>query len=517
MVDPRNHLQRASNNGTSRPIRSISLSALATASSSFHHSGNLNGDIVGHDNQNASSSPVLRLLPVPVLPYAPVRQDERQHYLKLLHHQYSLCNEKFENNTQAIDNNVRRGLVKISIQKELQMAKSCKTKMEYQHAIKKLMFNLKKFGTEDGLPKPIIENTQNIQPNINLSINANTNITHNPNHNHMLNANIPIGSEFEFDLVYKELQALCVPVKRLIRNGYVTEPVEVPEDHQLPIRVDCVRCGANFNLDDIENTVSCTYHPGKMQSSIYQNMDMGRKVYGTDYLNRFYGCCNEPKGQTAGCKVHDHHVYKFNDPKDLNLRKKFIHIKQLRENLKIDNDSKVQQMRKEKVKAVSLDCEMCFTNHGFEMMKLSLIDFKTEKKLIDSIIHPDGEFIIDLNTHVSGVESIPKSAMTFDEVMIKIAQLTDEDTIIVGHGLENDLNVLRLIYPKIVDTAILFSENQINSRRKDPLKKLAWKYLSENIQGKEHDSLEDAIIPARIVKKHIDKFLRIKQRNQMRR
>jgi RNA exonuclease 1 len=93
--------------------------------------------------------------------------------------------------------------------------------------------------------------------------------------------------------------------------------------------------------------------------------------------------------------------------------------------------------------------------------------------------------------------------------------MTDENTIVIGHGLENDLNVLRLIYPRIVDTAILFSENQINPRRKDPLKKLAWNFLSENIQGKQHDSLEDAIVPARIVKKHIEKVLNRKKLNSM--
>lgn len=456
-----------------------------------------NSDATASNSNFFSGNDFTRLLPVPVLPFAPVRQDERQHYLQLLHSQYCACNKKFDDDSQSIDDNVKNSLIKISVEKELKIAESCKSKMEYQHAVKKLMFNLKKFGTEDGLPKTITEMKPPNQIPIRTRLASQT--------------------DFDFDLVYRELQALCIPVQRLKRNAYVTELVDIPADYQLQNRVNCVRCDANFKLEDIQNTVNCTYHPGKMQSSVYENMNVGRKVYGTDYLNRYYACCNEPKGQSAGCQKREHHVYKYTDPKDLHSVKKFVHISDLRKSLNIDSESDVQKLRREKIKAVSLDCEMCYTNNGFEMMKLSLIDFKTEKKLIDSIVHPDGNFIIDLNTHVSGVESIPKSAMTFDEVMIKIAQLTDEDTIIIGHGLENDLNVLRLIYPRIVDTAILFSENQINSRRKDPLKKLAWKYLSENIQGKEHDSLEDAIIPTRIVKKHIDKFLRIKQRNKLRR
>ncbi|TID30863.1 hypothetical protein CANINC_000552 [Pichia inconspicua] len=481
MVDFQNNSKRATSRSKIQPSISFYHSPITTISENATTS-----------SSNQPAIDYVKLLPLPVLPNAPVRQDERQHYLKLLHHQYCHCNAKFDQNTQMRDENVRRNLIKKSVLKEFDIAQSTKTKNEYQHTIKKLMFNLKKFGTEDGLPKPINDSVStDLFPSI--------------------------GSEFEFGLVYKELQALCISKNRLKKNGFVIEVPEIPNDYKLPEKLECLRCETLFHIKDIEKKVDCTYHPGKVQSSIYENLSMGRKVYGTDYLNKFYVCCNEPKGQSAGCQTHDHHVYKYNDIKDLHLMKNFVHITDLRNSLNINNDTEIQKMRKEKIKAVSLDCEMCFTNNGFEMMKLSLIDFKTEKKLIDSIVHPDGDFIIDLNSHVSGVDDIPKDAMTFDEVMIKIAQLCDEDTIIVGHGLENDLNVLRLIFPKIVDTAILYSENQINSRRKDPLKKLAWKYLSENIQGKEHDSLEDAIIPARIVKKQIDKSLRIKERNRLRR
>ncbi|GME70985.1 unnamed protein product [Ambrosiozyma monospora] len=156
-----------------------------------------------------------------------------------------------------------------------------------------------------------------------------------------------------------------------------------------------------------------------------------------------------------------------------------------------------------KLKAIGLDCEMCYTNLGFEMMKLSIVDFETNKLILDEIVKPEGDLIIDLNTHVSGVSEIPSDAMTFDDVMNKLADITDDGTICIGHGLENDLNVLRLIYSNVVDTAILFSENQIDPMRKDPLKKLAWKYLSKNIQGNQHDSLEDALIPIEIVRKNL--------------
>lgn len=455
-------------------------------------------DLKNRSQPNGSSSnhvtPSAKLLPVPVLPYAPVRQDERQHYLKLLHTQYALCHEKIhgQDSSQQNSASARNELVTRCVKKEYEIAKTCKNKLTYQHTIKKLMFNLKKFGTEDGRPrgssKAGAEASKNTDTNTSTSTGS--------------------GAKNGDDAIFAELRNLCVPLQRLKRHGYVTDyPLPPNPEYELPATINCSHCGISFKIQDIASTVSCHFHPGKLQTSTYNGLNKGKKIYGTDYMNQSYSCCNETKGQSSGCKILTHHVYKFNTPIDLHLSKKFQKIDDLRFSLNIKNDSKAQLLRKVKIKAIGIDCEMCYTDRGFEMMKLSVIDFTTEKKLIDSIVHPDGELIIDLNSHVSGVTDIPPDSLSFDEILIKLAQFTDNDTIIVGHGLENDLNVLRLIYRNVVDTAILFSENKIDVRRKDPLKKLAWTYLSENIQGQEHDSLEDAIIPVRIVKKHIEKLL----------
>ena len=460
-----------------------------------------------------------KLLPKTVLPFAPLRHDERLHYLNLLYKQYRLANSQFHNNKDS-----NNALIVKSVSKEYSISKECKSKMEYLHVVKKIMFNLKKYGLEEinshtkesssTLSKNNINNTNN-----NGTIpNASNAVTENLNSNELpktveLRSNENNKTD-DFTNIYNELKDLCVPFHRLKRHNYVMDiPSDSKNDHKFQDTINCAHCGTIFRLCDIKNIVNCTFHPGKRITTTYENLNKGKKIYGTDYASKFYSCCNEPIGQSNGCSKLNHHVYKFDNPLDLHKSKPFVKINQLRKKLDIKEDSKANQLRKEKIKAIALDCEMCYTDKGFEMMKLSVIDFKTEKKLIDSIIHPDGELIIDLNSHVSGVDSIPKDALTFDEVMIKLAYLTDENTIIVGHGLENDLNVLRLIYPKIVDTAILFSENQVNVRRKDPLKKLAWTYLSENIQGKEHDSLEDALVPTRIVKKHIKKILKRKQMN----
>jgi RNA exonuclease 1 len=447
-----------------------------------------------------------KLVPTPVLPFAPARHDERIHYLNLLYNQYKQARDKSTDSTLT-DNDLR---VK-TVQTEYQLAMSNKNKMQYQHALKMLMFNLKKKGIEGA-----VGDTAKLQTGTTSKTTAHTvasPIGNDPAKKLAANSTDDVDN---FDNVLRELNELCIPIQRLKRHEYVTEIPTLPSpDYTSPTTVKCSRCGIDFRIEDIKKPVKCVFHPGKRLTSTYQNFNMGRKVYGTDYTNRTYLCCKEPIGQSQGCKSLQHHVYKLEKPTDLHLNKPFQKIDNLRSALNIDSNSKIQQLRKSKISAVALDCEMCYTNRGFELMKLSVIDFKTEKKLMDNIIHPDGDLIIDLNSHVSGVDEIPKDSLTFDEALIKLAHMTDENTIVIGHGLENDLNVLRLIYPRIVDTAILFSENQINPRRKDPLKKLAWNFLSENIQGKQHDSLEDAIVPARIVKKHIEKVLNRKKLNSM--
>lgn len=69
----------------------------------------------------------------------------------------------------------------------------------------------------------------------------------------------------------------------------------------------------------------------------------------------------------------------------------------------------------------------------------------------------------------------------------------------MGHGLENDLNVMRIIHDRIIDTAILYS----TGRYKSSLKNLTFETLSEKIQTGEHDSSQDAIATMNVIKKKI--------------
>lgn len=75
-------------------------------------------------------------------------------------------------------------------------------------------------------------------------------------------------------------------------------------------------------------------------------------------------------------------------------------------------------------------------------------------------------------------------------------KLINKNSILIGHGLENDLNVMRIFHNKVIDTAVLYSKTKF----KVSLKNLAFEFLSRKIQNGEHDSSQDAIATMDVVK-----------------
>ncbi|OWB57847.1 nuclease activity protein [[Candida] boidinii] len=394
-----------------------------------------------------------RLVPEPVLPFAPTTQDERRLYLKTL---FSLFEKfKFKNPTHT------------AVKKEYEIASTVKTKQEYQNKLKLFVYNSNK---NPSFLKELYSKKKTSEESAKGDA-----------------SEVPVNTiSKNIQIIYEKSKGSVVTEKTLLLHHYIMKVPEGESDKDLNWQI-CSRCHVKFSISSMMEKLSspCRFHEGKLL--ITKKSEFSKN--NSDYSVRNWSCCNETQGQSQGCKSLFHHVFKLNEPQDMHKVLPFKMIKDVKFN------------STHKLKMISLDCEMAYTSKGFELIKLSIVDFMTEKTLMDRIIKPYGE-VIDLNSHVSGIESIPEDAMSYDHAMKFLYKITDENTIIVGHGLENDLNVLRIIYPNIIDTAILFSES-FNPMYKDPLKKLAWKYLSKNIQSGQHDSLEDAVIPIQIVKKKL--------------
>lgn len=194
----------------------------------------------------------------------------------------------------------------------------------------------------------------------------------------------------------------------------------------------CRRCGINFTPSkyykpptEKSNERICRYHEGKIE-----------KIGGL----RVYGCCQSPVGDGNGCETRDWHVFegfKKGDP--------------------APRFAKLRSSSREAVvsKAVALDAEMFYTVGGYEVSRVTAVDFFTEETLLDLLVRPRHAPVLDYNTKWSGVsaesyESGELPVLEFEEMKGRLAEIIGAETVLIGHSLDNDLRVLevrlRLIY-----------------------------------------------------------------------
>lgn len=285
----------------------------------------------------------------------------------------------------------------------------------------------------------------------------------------------------ENENIYQILLSKIPEAKKLKNYGFeivdkeylndIKEKVEVGDLRNVNFKRNCERCKEDYKMDEYKKNVSCKFH--SLRPFFFSG-------------SREYPCCgkNGFSEDQEPCETNKFHVFRPQTLLDRYIISDYVIEADLPEGQK---------------NILALDCEMGYTSKGYEMIRLTIVDFHSEKTLYDKIIKPLGE-IIDLNTKFSGVSRIPEEAPTFEEAREEYlsSNLINKNSIIIGHGLENDLQVMRITHSKIIDTCyICFTK--INKKR--PLKKLTFQFLSKIIQVGEHDSAEDAICALQIVKK----------------
>lgn len=192
-----------------------------------------------------------------------------------------------------------------------------------------------------------------------------------------------------------------------------------------PDRRTCKRCQKVFLIrDDGRPAVveRCSHH--------WARLSKGAKP--------IYPCCNRPRNSRPCCNA-PQHVTEDIDPDNL---------------IGFINTGLNNRVRTEAVYA--LDCEFIFSTAGMELAAISIVDVNCQL-VYETLVLPDAP-IIDYNTEFSGLteRDFRGVATRFSDVHAKLLSLVGSRTILVGHGLNQDLLRLKVIHDRIVDTSAVY-------------------------------------------------------------
>nr|XP_023699548.1 RNA exonuclease 1 homolog isoform X2 [Paramormyrops kingsleyae] len=291
-----------------------------------------------------------------------------------------------------------------------------------------------------------------------------------------------MGKQQEEELIgatlYKKLKHYLMTEEQLQEHGYPRPHPEhsgramvynLPEKKNTdPLAKICCRCGAEYRITANGSCVrreECAFHWGRLRR---------HKVPGG--WETQYSCCSGLVG-SPGCQVSKQHV------QDGRKESLDSYVKTFSKPLPIDGN----------VGVFALDCEMCYTKHGLELTRVTVINSQL-KVIYDTFVKPESR-VVDYNTRFSGVtqEDLESTTITLRDVQAVLLNMFSADSILIGHSLESDLFALKLLHSTVVDTAIVFP-HRLGLPYKRALRSLMADYLKriiqDNVEG--HDSSEDA-------------------------
>ncbi|KAI9784639.1 MAG: RNA exonuclease 3 [Geoglossum umbratile] len=329
------------------------------------------------------------------------------------------------------------------------------------------------------------------------------------------------------------LSRLLAPLEKLRGYGFVTNPPTEKEIEDAKRGVEasegweqCDRCKTRFQVfpgrreqdGALTTGGTCTYHHGKALLPPRKRDDAVK-----GHVEKRWSCCDQPIGSSLGCTSAQSHVFKVAEVKRL---ASILQFERTPPNSSVSGTA-----------AVCLDCEMCYTVHGLELVRMTATAWPSREEIIDVLVRPIGP-ILDLNSRFSGVwpehvataipfdptsgaplpqeirtdASVPKGTLIVPSPAAARSLLfrhLSPRTPLIGHALENDLNASRIIHPVVVDSAILFPHRGGLPYR-NSLKNLMLRFLERDIQigdGEKggHDSKEDATAAGDLVRWKVGK------------
>ncbi|KAE8377556.1 ribonuclease H-like protein [Aspergillus bertholletiae] len=165
--------------------------------------------------------------------------------------------------------------------------------------------------------------------------------------------------------------------------------------------------------------------------------------------------------------------------------------------------------RHEKRKVVVIRCEMVTVFPGLRhIASIAAVDFLTGDQLLNQYVYPMSR-IVNYNSRYRGIiAAMMDAAQTngtalqgWEAARLALWNHIDQDTVLIGHALENDLNALGIFHTRVVDSRILIGERIFPAvkttsrlRHREDLKSLTRELVHYDIKigRKTHAVLEDA-------------------------
>lgn len=517
--------------GRGSPVSVATKSGMVTAKQSV----SAKQSIPGVEAVAAAAKP-LSLNPR-LVPSSPATHEVRMKLLKMLHNEYIRLNG---------DKGDPQEMLRLALDEEEKVAKEMRS--IYAQAMKKRILKLQKISVADYKKEQEEKRKQAAREEEGKK---RVKVVHGKVIDSGLdNAKPPLETGLTPAEELDALRPLLHSPADLAKYKYILQP---PTDEEVATAVKgiqsaggweaCDRCNSRFQVFEgrresdgqLASGGTCTYHWGR--AAWPSRPSSGRATKDND---KIFTCCRQRMGQSAGCTTGESHVYKISEAKRLASVWQFTKTP----------DPPTPNTSIER--AICLDCEMCYTTQGMELIRLTATTFPSGDVIVDALVRPSGD-ILDLNSRYSGVTpkhlmdatphqaapypSTPASHQSFtnptalpdppssstspassaEEILpilpspeaarALLLNYVDANTPLIGHALENDLNVLRLCHAAVIDTAILFPHVKGFPLR-NKLKWLVEKHLERRIQveGADdgvvcgHDSRVDARCAGELVR-----------------
>ncbi|KAL5051073.1 ribonuclease H-like domain-containing protein [Aspergillus fruticulosus] len=299
---------------------------------------------------------------------------------------------------------------------------------------------------------------------------------------------IPVAEQ---ESIFDALRAKCHSAQTLSGERYLTQR---PTTAEIEASRKCVNCGMTQRKASKFVSSTCRFHPDR-EAYQKQRCVRGR---GTGSREKCIRC--DAKGSKNSCTQVSEHIFGTADPKVADTK---------------PCPSSPENANQNALRAVVLDCEMVGVegpnkHEVSDVVRLSAVNFLTGEILVDDYVQPKQK-VISWRTQYSGVSRSLLNQMANDGRKVHqgwqsarqlIWNHMDDQTILIGHNLKCDLDVLGIAHSRIVDSMIM-ARRAVSPTRGGSwgLRTLVGEFCGRVIQAGSsgHDCLEDTFATREVV------------------